>query len=183
MDSYARRRELRKDAKTRTKVASIALPHWTWLNEQFSCAPELALGPGGEVLVSSNIVPTLWRVDPETLTVSEHELTLDADAGRDIGFTGMAYSRQQGAFFAVSSFGGSLWRIDPLLRRAQKIPLSTPIQNACSLTMRFQGVQQRNVRLVSLCVRAGKDGRTTDLTLLMAADQRSAYVNAGSCAS
>ena len=54
-----------------------------------------------------------WRIDPETLTVSKHEPVLNADTDKDVGFTGLVYSAEEDAFFAVSDFG-ALWRIDPL---------------------------------------------------------------------
>lgn len=170
------------DARTHRKVVSIALPNWTWVNEQYNCAPDLTLGPRGEAVISSNVVPTLWRVDPVTFSVSEHELVLDEDTQRDIGFSGMAYSPAQGAFFAVSNLNGSLWRIDPQLGGAQKIPLSSPIPNACSLTIRNREARQRAGWPVSLCVRAAGGGRTSDVTLRLAPDQRSGYVGTGSCA-
>ena len=107
------------DAATRRKVAQIALPGWIWVGEPYSCPPVLAVGPGGEALISSNVIPTLWRIDPITLEVSKHEPVLDEDEGKDIGFTGLAYSARQGAYFAVSAMHGSRWRIDPLLQRAQ----------------------------------------------------------------
>ena len=90
------------DIATRRKVAQIALPEWIWAGEPFSCSPDLAVGPAGEAVVSSDVVPTLWRVDPVTLAVSRHDLMLYEDGGRDIGFTGLAYSAQQGVYFAVS---------------------------------------------------------------------------------
>lgn len=170
------------NVNTREKVAHIALPRWTWAGAPYSCSPDLALGPRGEALVTSDVLPKLWRVDPVTFSVSEHEPVLDADGQRDVGFTGLTYSPDQGVFFAISSFHGSLWRIDPQLGRAQKIPLSSPVADACSLTLRFRGVQQRNARLVGLCVRGVKGGRRADLALLLAPDQRSATVTSGSCA-
>jgi hypothetical protein len=109
------------DVMSRQRVAQIALPGWLWVGEQFSCAPDLAIGPGGEAVISSNVVPTLWRIDPVSLLASRHDLAIDDDGGRDIGFTALAYSAQHGAYFAVSPSHGSLWRIDPLLRRAQDI--------------------------------------------------------------
>jgi hypothetical protein len=154
------------DFKTRSTTAHVSLPEWTFAGEEFTCLPDLALGPKGEALISSNVVPTLWRIDPVTLAVSRHELLLDADTTKDVGFTGLTYSAQQGAFFAVSHFG-ALWRIDPLLRRAQKIPLSAPIAKAC-------GVQIRPTkgRFLSLCVGGPQGGWTINL----APDQRSGYV-------
>ena len=115
------------DFKTRQTSAHIALPGWLWLGEAYSCAPDLALGPQGEVLVTSNVVPTLWRIDPLSLEVSRHEVVLDQDNDRDVGFSALAYSSKQAAFFGASSLNGSLWRIDPSLKRAQKVALSAPI--------------------------------------------------------
>jgi hypothetical protein len=154
------------DFKTRSTTAHVALPEWTFAGEEFTCLPDLALGPKGEALISSNVLPTLWRIDPVTLAVTRHELVLDADATKDVGFTGLTYSAQQDAFFAVSDFG-ALWRIDPLLRRAQKIPLSAPIAKACGVTVR-----PKKGRFLGFCVGGPQGGWTVNL----APDQRSGYV-------
>jgi len=165
------------EASTGEEVAQISLPGWLWVDEQYACPPDLAIGPGGEAVISSNVVPALWRIDPVTLAASEHALVLDADTGKDIGFTGLTYSAQQGAFFAVSAFQGSLWRIDPRLQRAQNIPLSAPLANACGLAMRPRASDQRASRFVGLCVRAEQESWLVSL----APDQRSGYVSQGSC--
>lgn len=167
------------DITTRRKEAQIALPDWVWVGERYSCPPDLAVGPRGEAMISSNVVPMLWRVDPVTLAASKHELALDEDKGSDFGFTGLVYSTQQGAFFAVSSFEGSLWRIDPQFRRAQNIPLSALLPRACGLAVR-PGVSDRRVsRFVGFCVRADQGDRVVSL----APDQRSGYVRSGYCGS
>ena len=162
---------------TRPEKIVVSLPAWQWVDAPYSCLPDLALGPRGEAVVTSNIVPTLWRIDPETLAVSVHELVLDTDQNKDVGFSGLAYSAEHGVFFAVSDIHGSLWRIDPLLRRGQKIPLSEPIRKACGIAVQPHIVQQKTNRLAGLCVRAPQGGWTIDL----APDQRSAYVRAASC--
>ena len=117
------------EASTGEEIAQIPLPGWLWVGGQYSFPPDLAIGPKGEAVITSNVVATLWRVDPVTLVASEHELVLDDDTGRDIGFTGLMYSAQQGAFIAISAFQGSVWRIDPLLKRGQNIPLPAPLLN------------------------------------------------------
>jgi hypothetical protein len=154
------------DFKTRQTTAHVRLPEWVWAAEEFTCLPELALGPKGEALISSNVVPTLWRVDPVTLAVSRHELALDSDTTKDVGFTGLTYSAQQGAFFAVSHFG-ALWRIDPFFRRAQKIPLSAPIPKACGVAIR-----STKSRFFGFCISGPQGGWTVNL----APDHRSGYV-------
>lgn len=167
------------DATTRQKVAQIALPGWLWAGHKYSCPPDLAIGPRGEAVISSNVVPTLWRVDPVTLAASRHDLVVDEDKGRDIGFTALTYSAQLGAYFAVSPSQGSLWRIDPLLRRAQSILLSEPLPKACGLAIPPREPDRRASRFVGFCVR----GEQGDSTVSLAPDQRSGYVRSAYCRS
>lgn len=157
------------DLKTRRTLAQVELPEWTWAAEPYACAPELALGPKGEAVVSSNVAPMLWRIDPVSFVVTRHELLLDAHADKDVGFTGLAFSGAQGAFYAVSPFG-ALWRIDPLLRRAQKVELSAPMPRACGVAVR--GARSGLNRFFGLCVRGPNGGWTVNL----APDRRSGYV-------
>jgi hypothetical protein len=149
---------------------AVELPGWHWAGEPYACAPAVAVGPRGEAVVTSNVLPVLWKIDPETLAVSVHRLQLDADNDKDVGFSGLVYSERTGAYFAVSGLHGSLWRIDPLLRRAQKIALSEPVRGACAVSMQRQ---ERTSRFSRLCL----DGRNVHL----APDQRSAYVQTASC--
>jgi len=165
------------EASTGEEIAQVPLPGWLWVGEQYACPPDLAIGPAGDAVISSNVVPRLWRIDPLTLAASEHELVLDDDTGKDIGFTGLAYSAQQGAYFAISAGQGSLWRIDPRLQRAQNVPLSAPIANACDLAIRARAPDQKASRFVGLCVRAGNANWAVNL----APDQRSGYVSQSSC--
>lgn len=146
----------------------VRLADWTWAGQPYACAPDIAIGPRGEIVVTSNVVPVLWKIDPDTLEVSVHRLRLDADLDKDVGFSGLAYSARDGAYFAVSELHGSLWRIDPLLRRAQNIALSAPVRGACSVSMQRQ---ERTARFSRLSV----DGMSVNL----APDQRSGYVLTG----
>lgn len=109
----------------------VPLPDWLWAGAPYGCGPDLALGPKGEIVVTSDVLPTLWRIDPQTRAVSVHPLALDADADKDVGFSSISYSARHGTYFAVSHDHGSLWRIDPLLRRAQKTPLAAQLPNGC----------------------------------------------------
>ncbi len=165
------------DARTPRKIVEVDLPEWLSVDTQYSCPPDLTLGPKGEAVVTSNIVPTLWRIDPETLAVSVHQLVLDADSDKDVGFSGLAYSAEHKVFFAVSDVHRSLWRIDPLFRRGQKIGLSAPIQKACGIALRSRVAQYPTHRLAGLCVRTQQGVWTVEL----APDLRSAYVRATSC--
>ena len=162
------------DLKTRRTLAHVSLPEWVWVGESYSCPPDLALGPKGEALVSSNVAPTLWRIDPVSLAVTRHTLVLDAHADKDVGFTGLAFSQAQGAFYAVSHFG-ALWRIDPLLRQAQQVGLSAPMPKACGVAIR--ATKNGLNRFLGLCVRGPQGGWTVNL----APDRRSAYVISQPC--
>jgi hypothetical protein len=111
---------------------AVKLPEWHWANEPYACPPAIAIGPRGEALVTSNVLPVLWKIDPQTLAVTVHSLELDADSDKDVGFSGLVYSARDNAYFALSELHGTLWRIDPLLRRAQKIARSYVRSAGCA---------------------------------------------------
>lgn len=136
------------DISERFHKRRIALPDWIRVDEPYSCAPALALEPSGVALVSSNVVPVLWRIEPETFAIRRHELALDADTGKDVGFTGLAFA-EQGTLLAVSGIHGSLWRVDLGSNRAAKIELSRPVLGACGLAIRPAG---RIGEPLTLCV-------------------------------
>ena len=155
----------------------VSLPAWQWVDAPYSSLPDIALGPKGEAVITSNIVPMLWTIDPETLVVSVHPLELDSDTDKDIGFSGLVYSSEHGVFFAVSYVYGSLWRIDPLFKRAGKIQLSAPLPKAFGLALQRRIPQQKAGRRSGICVSAPKNRWTINLT----PDLRSASVRAAPC--
>jgi hypothetical protein len=154
-----------------TQRTRFELPGWTYVSEAYACSPDVAFDAQGAAVVTSNVLPVVWRVEPAKARVTRHELVLDADTGKDVGFSGLAYAADQDAFFAVSAIQGSLWRIDPLLRRAQKIPVSAPLVDACGLAVE----RTKTRRTVVLCVEGMR-------TVQLAPDQRSGYVFARRCA-
>jgi hypothetical protein len=158
------------------KKVVLDLPEWQWAGAPYGCLPDLALGPKGEAVITSDILPTLWRIDPESLAVSMHSPLVDADADKDLGFSALAYSPEQGAWFATS-LHGSLWRIDPLFRRAQKIALTEPLPKACGLTVRSRSASLKPSRLTGLCLRTTQGSWIVELS----PDQRSAYARAAPC--
>ena len=124
------------DLATPEKIVQVQLPDWQWAGTPYGCLPDLALGPKGEAVVTSDVLPTLWRIDAETLAVSVHPLALDADMDKDVGFSAIAYSSRHGAYYALSQTPGAIWKIDPLFRRAQKTPLAAPVVKACGPAVR-----------------------------------------------
>jgi hypothetical protein len=157
---------------------ALTLADWVWVGARYGCLPDLALGPSGEAVITSNVLPTLWRVDADTLAVSVHRLALDADGDKDVGFSGLVYSREHAAFFAASYSHGSLWRIDSRLESAQKVRLSAAIPQACGLALRAHGPRYQGSKLIGLCARTAHGGWRVDF----APDGRSAYVGAAPCA-
>ena len=162
---------------SRPERIAVSLPDWITVDAPYSCLPDLALGPRGEAVITSNVVPTLWRIDPDTLATSVHPLLLDADHDKDVGFSGLAYSAQHEAFIAASYAHGSLWRIDAGLKKAEKIPLSAPVREACGLTLRSRGPQQALSRVGDLCVQTPHGG----WSVIFGPGWRSAYVSAAPC--
>jgi hypothetical protein len=108
------------------RTTRVPLPDWTYAGPRFGCAPTLAVGPNGEAVVTSDVMPTLWRVDPRTLAVTRHELKLDTDNDKDVGFSDLAWEAKEGAWFAVSTANGARWRIDRELKTARKVAPGTP---------------------------------------------------------
>jgi hypothetical protein len=99
----------------------LPLPGWIVAGAEDACAPDIALGPKGEVVVTSNVISTVWRVDPETLAVSVHALQLDSDRDKDVGLTHLVFSAPHGAFFAASEAHGTVWKINTALTRGEKV--------------------------------------------------------------
>ena len=109
-----------RELASRRRIAHVPLPDWVWVGRRFSCPPTIALAPNGDPVVTSNVVPFLWRIDRATLATTMHEPVLDADKGRDFGFVGMRWSAELRGYHAVTTSGAG-WRIDPSLASAQKL--------------------------------------------------------------
>lgn len=103
------------------RKSELSLPGWFVAGALHSCPPALALGPDGEAVITSNVISTLWKVDPVSRAVSAHPLVLDADNDKDVGFSGLVYAPEHAAYFAVSGGQGTLWKIDASLTRAEKV--------------------------------------------------------------
>jgi len=100
---------------------AIMLPDWVVAGEPYGSEPTLALGPGGDVLVTSDVMPFVWRVDPRTRAVTVHRPALNAHQDKDFGFASIAYSPRDGAYVATSTMPNARWRIDAALTRAELI--------------------------------------------------------------
>lgn len=103
-----------------TRARRFALPGWIYVTPRLAREPDLLVEAGGTVLVSSNIVPALWRVDPEASSTTELELELHPETSRDFGFTTLRFA-QNGALHASGSIDRSRWQVDLLNRRAIRL--------------------------------------------------------------
>jgi len=107
------------EAGSRRQVAFVTLNDWVWAGEKYSCPPGIALAPEGDVLVTSNVLPVVWRIDRRTLAAKAYTLKLEQDLGRDIGFISIRWSRNQGVFVAVSN-ADERWIINASLTSARR---------------------------------------------------------------
>lgn len=162
------------DARRGDKLRSVRLPGWTWVGWPDACSPGLALGASGEAVITSNVLPVLWRVDGESFEVTRHDLALEDPAGKDIGFSGLTYSAARNAFFAVGGLEGSLWSVDPALSRARPIALSASLPKGCG------------VFLIPGSGRAGADAlcvitESGDWTVTLTPDSRAGHASPTYC--
>ena len=102
------------------RLRRLVLPDWIMLRAEYGCAPDLVVDAQGVAYASSNVQPVIWRIDPASYEVTRIELTLESDADKDVGFSGLEMSGE-GALLASGATFGSLWRIDLVAARAVKL--------------------------------------------------------------
>jgi hypothetical protein len=119
------------DATTPDRILRVSIPGWTLGAEPNGCLPDIAVGPKGEAVVSSDAVPVLWRIDPDTLAVTRHELQLDTAQGKNVGFTLLRYAPRQRWYLAVDGLRGTIWRIDGDLTNAYLMARELPRVKDC----------------------------------------------------
>lgn len=114
---------LRADAlylrETGARERRFVLPGWVYAAPPQASEPDLLVEPGGSVIVSSNVVPSLWRVDPQASRIEEMKLALDPATDRDVGFTALR-AAEHGTITANATTDRSRWKIDLSSRRATK---------------------------------------------------------------
>lgn len=114
------------------ELARVALPGWLFVDPDIACPPDLALDAAGDAYISSNVVPVLWRIDGQTFEVTRIELVLDADHGRDVGFSTLS-AVGEGRLLAASTVAGSLWAVDLRAATAAKLLAFKPQAAVCEL--------------------------------------------------
>lgn len=121
------------DAATHKLVRRVVLPGWSMA--RYECRPDLALDASGSAIVSSNIVPNLWRVDAQNFRVSEKAIRLEGQESWDIGF-GPITLAGDGTVYALTSNGMSLWKVAPEASSAVRLETYLPPVKRCVLPER-----------------------------------------------
>jgi hypothetical protein len=119
------------DIATKRLLKRVPLPGWYMA--RYNCLPDIALDKSGALFVSNNIMPKLWRVDPDTFEVSRQDIALAVEQSTDAGFSGLAFAADGKTLYAVTAATGSLWRIDIGIQHAELIKLPSRLRGACAL--------------------------------------------------
>jgi hypothetical protein len=119
------------ELSTQKLVRRIELPDWFYVGKPYGCPPDLIVSPSGAVVVASNVVQTIWHIDPHTFAPRRLELSLNADGDKDVGFTALDFA-PDGTLVAASQSPRALWRIDVAAARGYKIH-SEPARNDCEI--------------------------------------------------
>lgn len=122
------------DAESKRLIRKIALPSWSVA--RFICDPDMVLDSSGSAIISSNVQARLWRVDADSFEVKEHGISLQGREQWDVGFGALAFA-PDGTLLALTSSGGSIWKIDVARASASMIEPNNPPSRACAFTTQF----------------------------------------------
>jgi hypothetical protein len=70
----------------------------------YGCAPELILDHAGVAFVTSDVLPVIWRVDPQRPEISRIELSLDSHRDKDVGFSEILFAADGTLLSAGTTF-------------------------------------------------------------------------------
>ena len=126
------------------QLRRIVLPEWIVLPQRYSCLPDLALDSSGAAFVSSNVLPVLWRIDPQRYEVTRIELVLDTDSDKDVGFTGLSFAGD-GTLLAAGAMAAALWQIDTSAASARKIASYPSVVRGCDPATLVRAGQDQTV--------------------------------------
>jgi hypothetical protein len=122
------------DAASKRLIREVVLPNWSV--GRFVCNPDLAIDSNGSAVISSNVQARLWRIDADSLEVTEQEIGLQGKERWDVGFGALALAAD-GTLLGLTSTGGSLWRIDFDKGSARIVDLGGLLMNQCEFTAQF----------------------------------------------
>ena len=116
------------DRRTRQLMRRISLPSWSVAD---LCGPGIAFDSSGVALISHNLEPKLWRVDPDMSEVQEHTIRLIGGEKLDVGFGSIVFGTD-GLLYGVASSGHSVWRIDIGSASAVQVGRDAAVFNECA---------------------------------------------------
>ena len=122
------------DTRNKRLIRKVELPGWSVA--RFVCPPDIALDRSGSATISSNVQSKLWRIDTDSFEVKEHEISLFGRERWDTGFGALAFAAD-GTLLALTSSGGSLWRVDAGKGSARMVEPATTYLKMCDLTPQF----------------------------------------------
>ena len=93
-------------------VRRISLADASFSGARTMCRPDLLVGPSGAVIVSSNVEPVLWRIEPGSFEVHRYDIARDADLEQDFGFGALMWGASEKELYAENAATGTRWRID-----------------------------------------------------------------------
>jgi len=143
------------DARSKRKLGRVQLDGWIFIRPPYGCAPAILIRESGAVLVSSNVVPMIWEVDPIRLAATRHPVLLVSDDGKDVGITGLAQSGNGRIVFGTNGVG-TLWRVDTETWTAYPIHLDRPLPPGGCLVSIREATDARDP--VALCVHSDGEG-------------------------
>ena len=104
-----------------------------WSVARLVCNPDLVLDESGSAFVSSNGQARLWRIDGRSFEQSVREVRMLERERWDIGFGALAFAAD-GTLVALTSLGGSLWKIDVGTGDARMVEQNPRLLNVCDFT-------------------------------------------------
>ena len=120
------------DSATKALIQRIVLPTWSVAADV--CPPDLALDQTGSALVASNAQPVIARIDADSFALERMDIVLTGREQWDTGFGALAFG-QDGALFALTSVGNTLWTVDLATARATLVALHEPPLVECLLPL------------------------------------------------
>ena len=119
-----------RDSLNGRQLRHVSLPELFLAAGDRVCRPDIAFDAAGTVFVSSDVLPVIWRVDPQRFEVTRIEIALETDADKDVGFTGLSFAGD-GIVIAAGTTFASIWRIDLNAARASKVAAYPASGRAC----------------------------------------------------
>ena len=113
-------------------IREVRLPGAIFTDSRDACPPDMLIAPRtGALIVASNASQRLWRVDAARRELQVYDIEVSADRDKDFGFAGLAWAAGEKKLYALSSVGGSAWRIDLDSERAERLE-TRPVQLAAA---------------------------------------------------